>query len=430
MGRKTMMDSLSMRSFQKLRPGSLLIVIFLFFLPLTAVTQSSSSVAEKDSLSKLALAIEEADSGATILLEPGTYDINGLLIEKSVTIDGQNSAVLDIGGEGYGLVVMGENITLKNFEIKNSGFGFMDDYAAILVEDSKNILIENLTLTDNFFAIFVAKSEKVEVSNNKITSNAERQTTSGNAVHMWYSKDVDVHQNEITGHRDGIYLEFVEGSMITGNKVYSNIRYGLHFMYSDDCSYIGNEFRDNISGVAVMYTKNVVMRHNRFIQNWGANRYGLLLKEINDSVVQFNLFETNSVAIYSEASNRVEIERNEFYNNGTAIRMMANGLDNRIERNNFIGNVFEVSTNSRSNPNHYEGNYWSQYDGYDLNRDGVGDVEHRPVRLFSLLAERQPLSLILLRSMMARLLDTAERVFPVLTPKNLVDPKPAMEPIQ
>ena len=402
----------------------------LLLIPAGAAAQNSLSAKDSLGLSDLAMTIEQADPGATIFLEPGTYSVNDLLIEKSVTIDGQNSAVLDIGSEGYGLILMGENITLRNFEIKDSGFGFMDDYAAILVEKSNNILIENLVLTNNFFGIFVANSESVKVSNNRIISNAKRQTTSGNGVHMWYSKDVEVHQNEITGHRDGIYLEFVEGSLITGNNVYSNIRYGLHFMYSDDCSYIGNEFRNNISGVAVMYTKNVVMRHNRFVQNWGANRYGLLLKEINDSVVQFNRFDTNSVAIYSEASNRVEIEQNEFYNNGTAIRMMANGLDNRIERNNFIGNVFEVSTNSRSNPNHYEGNYWSQYEGYDLNRDGVGDVEHRPVRLFSLFAERNPMSLIMLRSIMAGLLDTAERVFPVLTPKNLVDPKPAMEPIQ
>jgi len=425
-----MKNSLFLHLFRTPCLKSLWYGLCLFFLPLMAVAQSPSADVESTHLSDLAKFIQEADSGATILLEPRTYSVHELLIDKPLTIDGQNSAVLDIGGDGYGLIVMGEDITLQNFEIKNSGFGFMDDFAAILIEDSRNILIKNLTITNNFFGIFVAKSEKVEVSNNKIISNAERQTTSGNGVHIWYSKDVEVHQNEITGHRDGIYLEFVEGSMITGNNVYSNIRYGLHFMYSDDCSYIGNEFRDNISGVAVMYTKNVIMRHNIFVQNWGANRYGLLLKEINDSVVQFNRFDTNSVGIYSEASNRVEIQQNEFYNNGTAIRMMANGLDNRIEKNNFISNVFEISTNSRSNPNHYEGNYWSQYKGYDLDRDGVGDVEYRPVRLFSLFAERQPLSLIMLRSMMAGLLDTAERVFPILTPKNLVDPKPAMEPIQ
>ncbi|WP_158278608.1 nitrous oxide reductase family maturation protein NosD [Rhodohalobacter mucosus] len=392
---------------------------------------SAAQTAElPESENRLEALIQQADSGSTIRIGPGTYNVRELLIEKAVTIDGQNSAVLDIGGEGYGLILKGENITLKNFEIKNSGSGFMDDFAAILIEESNNILIQNLTLTNNFFGVFIAKSENVEVTGNTIISNADRQTTSGNGIHMWYSKDVEVHQNEITGHRDGIYLEFVEGGTMTGNRVYSNIRYGLHFMYSDHCSYIDNEFRDNVSGVAVMYTRNVVMQRNLFVQNWGANRYGLLLKEINDSVVENNRFESNSVGIYSEASNRVQIEQNNFTENGTAIRMMANGVDNRIVRNNFFGNVFEVSTNSRSNPNHYEGNYWSQYEGYDLDRDGIGDVEYRPVRLFSLFAERQPLSLIMLRSLMAGLLDTAERIFPVLTPKNLTDPKPSMEPVQ
>lgn len=375
-------------------------------------------------------AIQQADSGDTVLLEPGVYPIHDLQISKPIILQGQQGTILDIEEQGYGLILRGSNITLKNFEIRNSGSGFMEDFAAILIEKSKEVRVENLTLTNNFFGIFIAESERVLVSNNNIFSNAKRQTTSGNGIHLWYSKNVEAHNNTITGHRDGIYLEFVEESKMSGNNVYSNIRYGLHFMYSNSCSYIGNTFEDNTSGVAVMYTKNVEMLHNHFINNWGANRYGLLLKEINDSTVKFNLFESNSVGIYSEASNRVLIEQNEFRNNGTALRMMANGVDNQIRQNNFISNVFEVTTNSRQNPNHYEANYWSQYEGYDLNKDGIGDVEYRPVRLFSLLAEKEPLSLIMLRSMMAGVLDTAERVFPVLTPKNLVDPKPLMKPIQ
>lgn len=378
----------------------------------------------------IAAAIQHADSGDTILLEPGRYQIHDLLISKSITLKGQAGTILDIKNRGHGIILRGEHIALKNLDIRNSGTGFMEDYAAVLIERSRYISIDSVTLTNNFFGIFLAESEHITLSKNRIISNAERQTTSGNGIHLWYSKHVEVTDNIITGHRDGIYLEFVEQSNMYRNNVYGNIRYGLHFMYSNSCSYVGNTFEDNISGVAVMYTKNVEMRQNKFIRNWGANRYGLLLKEINDSVVRDNLFEENSVGIYTEASNRVVIEANDFIDNGTALRMMANGVDNRVEKNNFIGNVFEVTTNSRHNPNHYEGNYWSQYEGYDLNRDGIGDVEYRPVRLFSLLAEKNPLSLILLRSMMASLLDTAERVFPVLTPKNLADPKPLMEPIQ
>lgn len=375
-------------------------------------------------------AVEIAQPGDTLFLSEGVYTAENLKITKSLTIQGTGGVVIDLESKGFGLVVNGENITLRDFEIRDSGYGFMEDFAAILIEDSKNVTVDNVRLIDNFFSIYVAKSSELMITNNYIESKAERQTTSGNGVHIWYSKDVEVHNNEIKGQRDGIYLEFVERSQISGNKVVGNIRYGLHFMYSDECSYIGNQFRDNVSGVAVMYSKNVIMQHNHFIENWGANRYGLLLKEITDSDIKFNLFKKNSVGIYSEASNRINIERNEFYENGTGLRIMANGVDNRISLNNFIGNTFEVKTNSMQNPNVYEGNYWSQYEGYDLDRDGIGDVPYRPVRLFSILAERQPSSLILLHSMMVKLLDTAERVMPALTPKELKDEKPRMEAIQ
>lgn len=375
-------------------------------------------------------AVEIAQPGDTLFLSEGVYTAENLKITKSLTIQGTGGVVIDLESKGFGLVVNGENITLRDFEIRDSGYGFMEDFAAILIEDSKNVTVDNVRLIDNFFSIYVAKSSELMITNNYIESKAERQTTSGNGVHIWYSKDVEVHNNEIKGQRDGIYLEFVERSQISGNKVVGNIRYGLHFMYSDECSYIGNQFRDNVSGVAVMYSKNVIMQHNHFIENWGANRYGLLLKEITDSDIKFNLFKKNSVGIYSEASNRINIERNEFYENGTGLRIMANGVDNRISLNNFIGNTFEVKTNSMQNPNVYEENYWSQYEGYDLDRDGIGDVPYRPVRLFSILAERQPSSLILLHSMMVKLLDTAERVMPALTPKELKDEKPRMEAIQ
>lgn len=381
-------------------------------------------------ISTLEEAIQKANSGDIILIKPGVYAANNVLIEKPITIRGEDGSVLDIGSEGFGLLVKGNNITLQGFEIKDSGHGFMEDYAAILIEDSRDVIVKEVTLTNNFFGVYIAKSEQVTVTGNRIVSNATRQTKSGNGIHLWYSKQVEVKDNYIAGHRDGIYLEFIEGSLITENVSENNIRYGLHFMYSDQCLYTDNTFRDNLTGVAVMYTKNVEMRRNKFVQNWGANRYGLLLKEINDSKVVNNVFQKNTVGIYSEASNRVLIQRNDFTDNGTALRMMANGVDNEITINNFINNTFEVTTNSRQNPNYYNGNYWSQYEGYDMDRDGIGDVPYRPVRLFSILAERQPIALVMLRSMLVDLLDTVERILPVVTPKNLTDEEPLMRPAE
>jgi nitrous oxidase accessory protein len=106
---------------------------------------------------------------------------------------------------------------------------------------------------------------------------------------------------------------------------------------------------------------------------------------------------------------------------------MANSQDNLFSRNNFVGNSFDVATNSRRSYSTFDGNYWDAYRGYDLDRDGVGDVPFRPVRLFSLIVERNEPSIVLLRSLLVTLLDAAERVVPVLTPETLVDERPSME---
>ena len=159
-------------------------------------------------------------------------------------------------------------------------------------------------------------------------------------------------------------------------------------MFSDGCVYEGNEFLENSSGVAVMYTKRVRMLDNLFQDNWGGAAFGLLLKDITDSEIRGNRFVRNTVAIYAEGSNRLTVEENELRENGWAVKIMANSQDNRFSRNDFFGNTFDVATNSRRAYSTFQGNYWDNYQGYDLDRDGVGDVPFHPVRLFSLIAEQ------------------------------------------
>src|SRR5690606_26297739 len=128
--------------------------------------------------------------------------------------------------------------------------------------------------------------------------------------------------NTVTGHRDGIYLEFARGAEVRDNVSERNLRYGLHFMYSNDSEFTGNVFRDNGAGVAVMYSKNIAMLGNEFRDNRGAAAYGLLLKEIDDSLVSGNLFADNSAAVYFDGSNRTELSHNEFLRNGYALRVL------------------------------------------------------------------------------------------------------------
>jgi nitrous oxidase accessory protein len=185
-------------------------------------------------------------------------------------------------------------------------------------------------------------------------------------------------------------------------------------------------FRKNGSGVAVMFTKRVQMVGNRFEDNWGPAAYGLLLKEISDSRLESNHFVHNTTGLLADGANRLFASHNEFADNGWAVKLDASTLDGRFEHNNFLGNSFDVATNSRAPSTTFAGNYWDGYRGYDLDRNGVGDVPHRPVRLFSLLVEHHQPALILMRSAFADLLDGAERIIPSLTPETLVDSTPVM----
>jgi nitrous oxidase accessory protein len=230
--------------------------------------------------------------------------------------------------------------------------------------------------------------------------------------------------------RDGIYLEFAENARIHGNISNKNNRYGLHYMFSNGGTYYDNIFRENGAGVAVMYSENVDMKNNLFEHNWGSSSYGLLLKDMRHSTIEGNRFYRNTVAIYSESSSNLTIHRNDIELNGWAVNIKSNSMRNHFTENNFIENSFDVRTDSPRNNNIFEGNYWSNYEGYDLDRNGIGDVPYRPVSLFSIIIERQPESLILMRSMFIRLLDMAERIMPVLTPQTLFDEQPKMQRIQ
>ncbi len=112
------------------------------------------------------------------------------------------------------------------------------------------------------------------------------------------------------------------------------------------------------------------------------------------------------------------------------MRMQANCMDNKIERNNFLGNTFDVSTNGSLTLNYFSQNYWDKYEGYDLNKDKLGDVPYRPLSLYSVIIEKNPPAMLLYRSFMISLLDKSEKIIPSLTPENFVDLQPLMKPLE
>ena len=197
-------------------------------------------------------------------------------------------------------------------------------------------------------------------------------------------------------------------------------------MFSNNDAYITNVFKNNGAGVAVMFTKNVKMFNNYFEENWGDSAYGLFLKEISDSHIIGNKFSKNTSGIHMEGTNRILIEKNIFEANGWAMKIQASCMDNEIVNNNFIGNTFDMGTNGSLVLNKFNTNYWDKYEGYDLNKDGVGDVPYHPLSLFAVLVENNPAAMLLFRSFMITLLDKSEKVLPSITPDNFIDNSPLM----
>jgi len=361
---------------------------------------------------------------------PGLYRESDVTIDRGLTILGESWPVIAADTGNHVIVVRAPGVRMQGLVIRGSAISFVDDNAGLLIEDTYDCVVSGNRFEDNFFAVYLAKSYDCVISKNVVVGSAASETTSGNGIHLWYCRDVLVEDNTVTGHRDGIYFEFVKSSRITGNVSDGNLRYGLHFMFSDSCLYQKNRFADNGAGVAVMYTHFVTMLDNTFEHNWGRSSWGLLLKEITDSEVRGNRFIRNSIGIYIEGCNRITVADNDLTENGWALKLMANSLDNHFERNNFIGNSFQVTTNSRRNFSHFRGNFWSDYSGYDLDRDGIGDVPFHPVSLFSLVVQQNPPTLALMHSLTVQVLNLAERLIPSLTPASVVDSVPAMEPIR
>jgi nitrous oxidase accessory protein len=404
-------------------------VLFVVILLSQSVDAQNIEVCKDCGITSLKEAILKAKDYDTILVKKGIYKEYNIQIDKPLTIIGENYPVIDGELKGEIITIVSDYVTVDGLFIINVGTSYTEDYAAIRVKRSKHFEIKNLVLEKLFFGIYLEKAEDGKVHNNKVIGQAIQEHNSGNAIQLWYSKKISIQNNIVQHVRDGIYLEFSDDCIIKNNVSTNNLRYGLHFMFSNNDIYENNEFSNNGAGVAVMFSKKIKMYNNVFKENWGTASYGVLLKEINDAEIIGNTFEENTIGINIEGSNRIVYKNNDFINNGWAIKVRGACYTNQFVGNNFLYNSFDISYNSNINDNVFDRNYWSNYTGYDLDKNGIGDVPYRPVKLFSYIVNRTPETIILLRSLFIDIIDFSEKVSPVFTPDNLMDNNPLIKKI-
>lgn len=383
------------------------------------------------SSTSLSAAVKQSSDGDEIRVRPGVYrEAGAVVIDKSIAVRGTPGAILIGSGSENILSVTAGNVSVEGLELNDSGFSYTRELAGVRVEGVVGCSLKNNTFHNNAYAIYLADSENCLVEGNVISGSRRSEVEAGNGIHSWKGKHHQIQGNSVSGHRDGIYLEFTTDSSITDNRVSENERYGLHFMSSHRNTYRCNRFERNGAGVAVMYSREIVMADNTFANNRGVASYGLLLKDISKGDIRGNVFTDNTIGVYMEDTNRSKFSGNQFVQNGFGLRILGNCDDNMLEHNTFADNTFDVATNSSRNPNTFAENFWSQYSGYDLNRDGTGDIPYRPVSLSSIVIEKLDSSYLLIKSPLFLMLDELEQAFPMMIPESLKDERPRIRPDQ
>ena len=402
-------------------------VFFFFFLFVACSAYARVwTVDEQGDIKSIKVAIQLAVNGDTIRIMPGIYKEGNLIVQKSITFIGKDYPVLDGENKFEIFTIAANDVSIIGLRMINTGVGSINDISAINALDTKRLNVLNNQFEHTFFGIHLSNAKHCLIEGNTLHSNAQAEHQIGNGIHAWKSDSIVIRNNNVGGHRDGIYFEFVTNSLVEKNFSHHNMRYGLHFMFSHHDEYRSNTFQNNGAGVAVMYTKGVKMIANRFEDNWGSSSYGLLLKDIGDAEIRQNHFSRNTVAVYMEGTSRCQFTQNVFRGNGWAVKIQANCDENVFFKNSFLSNTFDMATNGSLVLNTVDANYWDKYEGYDLNKDRVGDVPFHPVSLYSMVVEKMPSAVMLWRSFLVYMLDRTEKVVPSITPENLKDIHPAM----
>ena len=382
----------------------------------------------KGQYARIQTAIDAANPGDTVLLEGGTYP-EGINLNKAIKLIGQGSPTLDGGGQGDVITLTADNCTVQGLIITNSGYDLTKDEAGIKVNSQNNLITENRVLRNTWGIYFHAANNNV-VSHNFIEGRAELlDSFRGNGIHLWKSSGNIIDANELTKNRDALYFSFATHNTVSNNLAYGQ-RIGIHYMYSDYNKLENNILRDNVKGIAMMNSKSNEIKSNQVYRN---SSHGIQLLELDDNLITGNIIYNNLMGIFMYNCQHNQVSDNLLAANMMGVEIAAGSDNNEFTKNSWLENLKQAKLTAPLD-NRWDasgqGNYWSDYTGYDLNNDGQGDTPYLQNRLVEDLVGKFPLAKLLFNSPMIQVINLAERAFPVLHPAGVEDKFPLMKPAQ
>lgn len=377
--------------------------------------------------------IDQTPVGETLTPEPGVY-AGPVVIDKSIILDGQNKVTIDAGGTGTVILLQTDGATLRNLHLTNSGESHNDIDAGVQVRGKFNVIKDN-KIDNCLFGVDLQQSENNIVRRNQISSKPFELGQRGDAIRLWYSFNNKVTDNRISDARDTV-VWYSANNTISRNQA-SNSRYSLHFMYSRYNLVEDNTYLNNAVGIFLMYSDGVVVRNNHIAHATGPTGVGIGFKETSDLIIEGNKILYCASGIYIDVSPFQPDTTNRFRHNliaynGIGIRFLNDWTGNIFKQNQIVDNLTQVvvSGGKTANRNVWEGNYWSDYQGFDQDLDGVGDSPYELYAYADRLWKDTPYAQFFKGSPMLEVLDLLERLAPFSEPDLLIrDRAPAKHEI-
>ncbi|MEI6985105.1 MAG: nitrous oxide reductase family maturation protein NosD [Rhodospirillaceae bacterium] len=372
-------------------------------------------------------ALLAAGVGDELLLAPGVHP-GPVVITKPITLTGQPGAMVDGGGSGQVIRIIAPDVIVRGLSIRDSGISLPDRDAGVFIgKEGDRALIEGNNLEHNLIGVDVWGPHDAIVRNNRISGRTDlRVNERGNGIQLWNSPGSMVIGNDIRFGRDGIFTNVSRGNRFEGNRI-RDVRFAVHYMYTQNSTVINNQSIGNDIGYAIMFSDNLIIRGNLSERD---NARGMMFNYANSSTIEHNIVRHGGekcVFIYNSSKNT--FLENSFEGCEIGVHFTAGSEQNRISGNAFINNrhqVMYVSTRSLDWSYAGRGNYWSDNPAFDLDGDGIADTAYRPNDLVDQVVWSWPAAKLLLNSPGIQVIRWAQAQFPAIHPGGVIDSRPLM----
>jgi nitrous oxidase accessory protein len=377
--------------------------------------------------SPLQARVDAAAPGGIVEVGPGVYT-GDLVVDRPLHLIGRGRPRLLGSGAGSVVRVRADGVVIEGFDIDGRGGGDLGrDSSGVHVAASR-VTVRDCRITRSLFGVYLREASGSRVELCRIEGIPGKDPgEKGSGIHVWNTDGFTLSENEIARVRDGFYIQSSSHGVIRGN-IARDLRFGLHYMFSDDNLFEDNLFENGAAGTALMYSKRIVFRRNRFLHNRGFASVGLLLKACDEVLAESNLIADNARGIFLEGSYNNVFRGNVVAESDAAIVLYDSCAGNRFEGNSFVANQTPLTLVGRRTDTRFDGNYWSDNGEPDLDGDGRSDRPYRLSSVFDHFRGNLTAADLFTQGFAAAALGVAERTFPVLDLVPVEDHSPLVRP--